>query len=463
MRQWCRNTEGMTHKQIISTFHRVDLNGDGLLSPREFRKLLNSFSIEMSELEFERLMVKFDSNGDGNIDLHEFMDFMHAEEKIFLSSTQAESGHNGQSGKTARKDTKTQPDQKTNQWKPAPRPLSAGPTMARSSSGTTGSSSRGNVSVNTQKGAKGSMLDSGISTTLSISTSVSEKSRRSRAAPTPQLSQKERDALRSAGAGPPRAQSADRNDSRKSLRSSTSSLGVPIDASRLEHSKGGGGADGSVAAAAASTAGEPLMRQSSSKAKFLTFNEPLVDRLRSGDDVDVDEDELKVGDEKGWEGREEGGRGLSRQSSVRSLSQSQPVTMKEKIATPRDIMKSAHCHDGVPSGSYIDVSEGEELEFDVQQSGDGPIVDAPIIRPALRRTSSGQAEALIASNEPGAGMQTSTSIISGLPSQSIPSTSRRPSTSSVGQEVALDSSWMAKVIAKQEKIERQLGGKYFRR
>ena len=54
-------------------FGQFDLNGDGYISVKEFRKTLSqSYGLEFSDKEYKRLMARVDKNGDGKIDYEEF-------------------------------------------------------------------------------------------------------------------------------------------------------------------------------------------------------------------------------------------------------------------------------------------------------------------------------------------------------------------------------------------------------
>lgn len=89
VRQWKRKTDGLTEADIKNKFHRADINGDGRLNPKEFRKLLKSFGMELSASEIEILIDRFDLDGDGDIDLTEFRAFIESEQKNLF---EAESG-----------------------------------------------------------------------------------------------------------------------------------------------------------------------------------------------------------------------------------------------------------------------------------------------------------------------------------------------------------------------------------
>ena len=81
VRQWKRKTDGLTESDIKSKFHRADINGDGRLNPKEFKKLLKAFGMEMSPADIDILIERFDLDGDGDIDLPEFRAFIESEQK----------------------------------------------------------------------------------------------------------------------------------------------------------------------------------------------------------------------------------------------------------------------------------------------------------------------------------------------------------------------------------------------
>ena len=81
VRQWKRKTESMTEAQIKSKFHLSDINGDGRLNPKEFKKLLKSFGIEITEQDVKILISRFDVDNDGDVDLNEFRTFIESEQK----------------------------------------------------------------------------------------------------------------------------------------------------------------------------------------------------------------------------------------------------------------------------------------------------------------------------------------------------------------------------------------------
>lgn len=89
VRQWKRKTEGMTEAAIKTKFHLADVNGDGRLNPKEFKKLLKSFGMEMSVADIEILIDRFDLDNDGDIDLHEFRAFIESEQKNLFETENA--------------------------------------------------------------------------------------------------------------------------------------------------------------------------------------------------------------------------------------------------------------------------------------------------------------------------------------------------------------------------------------
>lgn len=83
VRKWKRKTDGLTKNQIRSRFHDADMNGNGTLSPKEFKRVLKSFEMELPDAEIEILMERFDVDGDGDIDIDEFFAFIESEQKSF--------------------------------------------------------------------------------------------------------------------------------------------------------------------------------------------------------------------------------------------------------------------------------------------------------------------------------------------------------------------------------------------
>jgi calcium-binding protein CML len=76
VRQYKRSVKGLTEQQIKAKFHACDTNGNGKLDSREFQKLLKKLSIEMGEFEQNLMMEKFDSDGDGYLDIDEFREYL---------------------------------------------------------------------------------------------------------------------------------------------------------------------------------------------------------------------------------------------------------------------------------------------------------------------------------------------------------------------------------------------------
>lgn len=79
VRQWKRKTDSLTPAQVTEKFHQADKNGNGRLSPKEFKGLLKSFGIELGLPDIEVLIGRFDVDNDGDIDMHEFRNFIEQE------------------------------------------------------------------------------------------------------------------------------------------------------------------------------------------------------------------------------------------------------------------------------------------------------------------------------------------------------------------------------------------------
>eukprot|EP01060_Flectonema_neradi_P023384 TRINITY_DN3162_c1_g2_i2.p1 TRINITY_DN3162_c1_g2~~TRINITY_DN3162_c1_g2_i2.p1 ORF type:complete len:770 (+),score=130.80 TRINITY_DN3162_c1_g2_i2:47-2356(+) len=66
----------MRHTQITDTFRYFDKDHSGGITLAEFRQVLNDQQIDVTEAEIVTLMNYFDTNGDGIISFHEFVDRM---------------------------------------------------------------------------------------------------------------------------------------------------------------------------------------------------------------------------------------------------------------------------------------------------------------------------------------------------------------------------------------------------
>jgi Ca2+-binding EF-hand superfamily protein len=61
---------------IYDAFQRVDVNGDGKITPFEFRNVIEMYGFPCSQVEVDQLVARFDKNGDGVISYLEFSDEM---------------------------------------------------------------------------------------------------------------------------------------------------------------------------------------------------------------------------------------------------------------------------------------------------------------------------------------------------------------------------------------------------
>ncbi|CAG9322561.1 unnamed protein product [Blepharisma stoltei] len=69
------NTKDLSHAEAL--FHLLDRNRNGLLSREEIRIVMNQVSAHgFSDGEAQRFVETFDKNGDGQIDLREFVEFL---------------------------------------------------------------------------------------------------------------------------------------------------------------------------------------------------------------------------------------------------------------------------------------------------------------------------------------------------------------------------------------------------
>jgi EF-hand domain pair len=125
VRQWKRNTDGFTPHQLRDKFHQFDVNGDGKLNYREFQHLLLSFGIALSEPDLDTLVARFDDNGDGCIDMHEFFAFIESEKETLLLDPQHEAEHLQRSIRGtahAGENTRSYSPHKSRQERPSPSP-----------------------------------------------------------------------------------------------------------------------------------------------------------------------------------------------------------------------------------------------------------------------------------------------------------------------------------------------------
>ena len=75
-RKWKRETKHMTTMQIRNKFHSADKDNSGCLSPKEFAKFLKSVNIVLTPTELDTMMYQFDKDGDGQLDMADFQDFI---------------------------------------------------------------------------------------------------------------------------------------------------------------------------------------------------------------------------------------------------------------------------------------------------------------------------------------------------------------------------------------------------
>lgn len=90
-RKWRRETKGMTQMQVRQKFHSFDKDNSGRLTPKEFGKFLKSMNVKVTPTELETMILQFDSDGDGQLDMHEFQAFLNRE--MDALATDATDGH----------------------------------------------------------------------------------------------------------------------------------------------------------------------------------------------------------------------------------------------------------------------------------------------------------------------------------------------------------------------------------
>ena len=57
-------------------FKTFDLNGNGLLEIKEFKKAISDFKLDLEEQDVDNVFNYFDKNNDGVLDMNEFMDMI---------------------------------------------------------------------------------------------------------------------------------------------------------------------------------------------------------------------------------------------------------------------------------------------------------------------------------------------------------------------------------------------------
>ena len=69
-----RDTRGASMAEILTElFNTSDDDGNGYLTPDELIKLEATLGVHISEAEAQQIINQYDSNGDGRMDLEEFI------------------------------------------------------------------------------------------------------------------------------------------------------------------------------------------------------------------------------------------------------------------------------------------------------------------------------------------------------------------------------------------------------
>ena len=119
---------GLTSAQVKSKFLAFDNNGDGVLSKKEFQKLLKNLGISVDDDAVDLIISRFDKDGDGHIDMYEFKDFIENEVRQLHQSSTSVDDH----------DLTKQPNnqhQSQQQLRSSRRPASAPRRMSHTTSG----------------------------------------------------------------------------------------------------------------------------------------------------------------------------------------------------------------------------------------------------------------------------------------------------------------------------------------
>lgn len=84
VRRWKKASEGLTIAQIRDRFHRADRNGNGQLAAKELQLVLRSFGMDVSDDDMQIMADRFDLDGDGDLDMEEFIAFVHSEQHSLI-------------------------------------------------------------------------------------------------------------------------------------------------------------------------------------------------------------------------------------------------------------------------------------------------------------------------------------------------------------------------------------------
>merc|ERR1712048_973610 len=68
-------------REIVSTFRSWDKDGDGTITCDELSRVLRTLNPSLGEKSTSLLMTEIDLNGDGVVDIHEFVTWLSGENK----------------------------------------------------------------------------------------------------------------------------------------------------------------------------------------------------------------------------------------------------------------------------------------------------------------------------------------------------------------------------------------------
>jgi Ca2+-binding EF-hand superfamily protein len=61
------------HLKVIDMFFRIDVDGSGEIEPVEFVQALSKMGLQLTREELDAVVRELDADGDGTVELHEFM------------------------------------------------------------------------------------------------------------------------------------------------------------------------------------------------------------------------------------------------------------------------------------------------------------------------------------------------------------------------------------------------------
>ena len=80
-------------EEYTAAFKEIDKDGSGYLSPDELRDVMDMLGEDMNPEELEKIIAEADKDGDGEIDLEEFINMMRARKRVELLAKSMTKAH----------------------------------------------------------------------------------------------------------------------------------------------------------------------------------------------------------------------------------------------------------------------------------------------------------------------------------------------------------------------------------